>query len=117
MEGHLTYTIKGVERKLFFGNYALERTLDDMGASVTEVSDLLNSRLLPFIRTFIYHAASYPLLKEGKEVDFTSFDIHDWIDSEGGTSGDFIQKASVKIYACLGVGEGKETQKKSTSKP
>jgi hypothetical protein len=118
MEGHFSYTINGVERKMFFGNYALEQTLSDMNASVTEVSDILNTKLLPFIRTFVYHAACYPVLKEGKEPDFTAFDIHEWIDSSGGTSGEFIQQASKKIYACLGVGEASETsQKKSKSNP
>lgn len=116
MEGHLTYTIDGVERKMFFGNYALEQTLLEMGASVTEVSDLLNNKLLTFIRTFIYHAYCYPILAKGEQVDITPFTIYSWIDSTGGTNGDFIQKASKCIYTTLGVGESDGKEKKSNKK-
>lgn len=117
MEGHFTYTVNGVERKMFFGNYALEQTLTDMGANATDISEILNTKLLPFLRLFIFHSACYPVLKDGKSPDFTPFDIHEWIDSSGGTSGDLIQKASPKIYACLGVGESDGTQKKSKQNP
>jgi hypothetical protein len=115
MEGHLTYTIDGAERKMFFGNYALEQTLEHFNSSVTDVAVLLNEKLFPFLRIFIYHAAAYPVLDEGKEVDFTPFDVHKWIDKTGGSNGEFLVKASREVYKVLGIVEGEESadQKKS----
>lgn len=117
MEGNLTHTINGVERKMFFGNYALEQTLVDLNISVTDVSLALERNFIGFFRVYIFHAAAYPLLKEGKEPDFTAFDIHDWIDQTGGVTSDFFVKVTKIVYASLGIAEsdGKE-QKKSTQK-
>lgn len=118
MEGHFSYNIGGEERKFFFGNYALEETLTEFNASVSDMATLLDTKLLPFLRAFIYHAAAYPILKAGNRPDFTPFDVHDWIDLTGGANGDFIIQSSKKIYASLGVGESEEvvqSEKKSKS--
>ena len=116
MEGNLVYKIGEVERKFFFGNYALEKTLDDFQSSVSDLSELLGTKYLAFFRAFIYHAACYPLLKEGKEIDFVPFDIHEWIDITGGLKGDFLVKSTQHAYKALGLVVSEETQKKSQPK-
>jgi hypothetical protein len=113
MEGHLTYKIGEVDRQFFFGNYALEQTLTHFNASVTDLSDLLEKQLLPFLRVFMYHAASYPILKKGEIVDFTEFDIHEWIDTAGGSGGQLIVVVSQEVFRVLGLNTEQVEQKKS----
>jgi hypothetical protein len=113
MEGHLTYKIGEVDKQFFFGNYALEQTLNHFNASVTDLSDLLGKQLLPFLRVFMYHAASYPILKKGEIVDFTEFDIHEWIDTAGGSGGQLIVVVSQEVFRVLGLNTEQVEQKKS----
>jgi hypothetical protein len=117
MEGHLIYTINGIERKMFFGNYALEETLSHFDSSISDISVLLDKKLLPFMRVFIYHSAAYIMLKDGKEPDFNQFDVHEWIDNTGGSGGDFILKASKELFRCLGLNEvTDQSEKKKTNR-
>lgn len=103
MEGHLTYKIGEVDRQFFFGNYALEQTLNHFDASVSDLSELLGKQLLPFIRMFMFHAASYPIIKKGEVVNFTAFDIHEWIDEAGGSGGQLVVVVSKEIFRVLGL--------------
>ena len=118
MEGHLTYKIGDEERQFFFGNYALEQTLTHFDASVSDLSDLLGKQLLPFIRMFMFHAATYPIIKKGEIVNFTEFDIHEWIDKSGGSSGDLVMVVSKEIFRVLGLNSeiNQPEQKKSEMK-
>ena len=119
MEGHLTYTIDGNERKMFFGNYALEQTLRDMDCSISDLGDtpekkgVLTSRTLEMVRTFMFHATAYPILKEGGKPDFALFDMHEWIDGCGGPNGDLVQVVSKKMFEVLGLVSEDSKQKKS----
>jgi hypothetical protein len=118
MEGHLTYKIGDEDRQFFFGNYALEQTLTHFDASVSDLSDLLGKQLLPFIRMFMYHAATYPIIKKGEIVNFTEFDIHEWIDQAGGSSGNLVMVVSKEIFRVLGLNTENDQpeQKKSEMK-
>lgn len=115
MEGELVYKFPAenggeIERRFFFGNYALEQTLEELNASVSDISELLNKKLLPFLRKSIYHAACYPVLDAGGHPDFTEFDVHKWIDQTGGTNGEFMQAVSKKVFGSLGIGDEKKTE-------
>jgi hypothetical protein len=118
MEGHLTYKIGETDKQFFFGNYALEQTLEHFDASVSDLSELLGKQLLPFLRMFMYHAAAYPILKKGEVVDFTPFDIHEWIDTAGGSGGQLIMVVSKEVFRVLGLNtdEQEPEQKKSVVK-
>jgi hypothetical protein len=118
MEGHLTYKIGETDKQFFFGNYALEQTLEHFDASVSDLSELLGKQLLPFLRMFMYHAAAYPILKKGEVVDFTPFDIHEWIDTAGGSGGQLSMVVSKEVFRVLGLNtdEQEPEQKKSVVK-
>lgn len=112
MEGHLTFKIGDQERQFFFGNYALEQTLTHFDTSVSDLGDLLGKQLLPFLRIFMYHAAAYPMLKKGEAVNFTEFDIHDWIDQCGGSSGELVLAVSQQVFRALGLNTDDQTEQK-----
>jgi hypothetical protein len=61
----------------------------------------------------MFHAASYPILKKGEIVDFTEFDIHEWIDNAGGSSGELIVVVSNQVFRVLGLNTEVKEQKKS----
>lgn len=110
MEGHLTYVINGVERKMFFGNYALEKVLAHFNISVTELHTIPNSREMEFIRVWMYHAACYPILKSGGIPDFTEFDTYEWVDD---SKSDILVKVNEAIFKSLGLDTQTTEEKKS----
>ena len=111
----MVHTVDGIERRMFFGNYALENTLEHFGASVSDVGVLLNSKLLPMIRVFMYFGAEDQLWKEEKkEPDFTQRDIHDWIDKSGGATGELVVKVSKELFRCLGFKDAEESKQKKS---
>jgi hypothetical protein len=114
MEGHLTYKIGETDKQFFFGNYALEQTLEHFDASVSDLSELLGKQLLPFLRMFMYHAAAYPILKKGEVVDFTPFDIHEWIDTAGGSGGQLIMVVSKEVFRVLGLNTDEQPEQKKS---
>lgn len=116
MEGHLIYKIGNEDRQFFFGNYALEQTLTHFDTSVSDLGELLGKQLLPFLRVFMYHAAAYPVLKKGEAVTFTDFDIHEWIDQCGGSSGELIIEVSKHVFKALGLNTEATEEKKSEAK-
>jgi hypothetical protein len=116
MEGHLTIKIDGKDMTMFFGNYALEETLTHFDVSITDIGDLLSKKLLPFMRVFIYHAAAYPILKDRGIPEFTEFDVHTWIDDNGGANGELMIQCSKEAFRCLGLISGTQDEKKRTLK-
>jgi len=118
MEGHLIYKIGEEDKQFFFGNYALEQTLTHFDASVSDLSDLLGKQLIPFLRMFMFHAAAYPILKKGEAVNFTNFDVHEWIDKTGGPSGQLIVEVSKQVFNVLGLNteQAQVEEKKSEEK-
>lgn len=121
MEGKLSYkfpTEDGgeIERHFDFGNYALEMSLEEMDASISDLTELLNKKAFRFLRVFIFHAACYPIIKKGDVVNFTSFDIHEWIDSTGGVNGLFMVEVNRVVLKSLGLIETVE-EKKSKPNP
>jgi hypothetical protein len=114
MEGHLTYKIGDEDKQFFFGNYALEQTLTHFDSSVSDLSDLLGKQLLPFLRMFMYHAAAYPIIKKGEVVNFTPFDIHEWIDQAGGSGGELVMVVSKEIFRVLGLNNQEQSEQKKS---
>jgi len=109
MEGHLIYTINGIERKMFFGNYALEKVLQHFDISISDLGKIPDSKEMEFVRVWMFHAACYPILKDGGVPDFTEFDTYQWVDD---SKSDILVKVNEAIHKSLGLGEISE-QKKS----
>lgn len=108
MDGHLTYSINGIERKMFFGNYALEKVLQHFDISVSDLHTIADSRQMEFVRVWMFHAACYPILKEGGIPDFTEFDTYEWVDA---SKSDILVKVNEAIAQSLGLGEISEEKK------
>jgi len=115
MEGHLTYVINGIERKMFFGNYALEKVLKHFNVSLNDLDKIPDSDQLEFIRIYMYHAMIYVILKDGGTPDFREIDTHEWVEE---SNYDLITKVTEVINESLrrrNITES-DTQKKSNKK-
>lgn len=113
MEGELVYKFPAenggeVERRFFFGNYALEKVLEDFDVSITDINELLQKKLLAVLRAFMYYGACYPILERKETPDFDAFDVHKWIDQAGGSSGELMTLASKELFRALGMTEGEK---------
>ena len=66
----------------------------------------------------IYQQFTYPIIKKGEIVNFTEFDIHEWIDQAGGSSGNLVMVVSKEIFRVLGLNTETDQpeQKKSEMK-
>ncbi len=108
MEGHLTYKIGEVDRQFFFGNYALEKVLQHFNISVGDLNTIPDSRHMEFVRVWMFHAACYPILKQGGIPDFTEFDTYEWVDA---SKSDILVKVNEAINKSLGLVEETEQKK------
>jgi hypothetical protein len=103
MEGHYNYTIDDKEIEFFIGNYALERSLEDLDASISDLSDLLNKKFMSLIRLFMYYSAEYAALAKDEKFTITKFDVYQWIDKTGGINGEFYSEFSKRLFKALGA--------------
>lgn len=116
MNGYFKYSIDGVEREFFIGNYALEMTLKKMNANLSDIIDLLNSQAMETIRSFIFYSAEYFALTNSKPVDFDEFSVFQWIDSTGGVRGEMYAKFSLALIEALGLKQNDEEPEQEVKK-
>lgn len=103
MEGYFKHKIGEKEIEFFIGNYSLERTLEELDASLSEIGDLLNKKFMPTIRLFMFFSAEYQALKTGQDFTYTKFQVFEWIDQTGGTEGEFYIKFTREFMRALGL--------------
>lgn len=113
MEGHYNYEIDGKPVKFFIGNYALERSLEDLDASISDLSELLNKKFMSLIRLFMFYSAEYAALSANEKFEYTKFDVYQWIDKTNGINGEFYAEFSKRLFKALGASN---EEKKSTKK-
>lgn len=110
-----------IDMDFFCGTYAVEKTLEDMGISVTEIEQSISAKFIPTIRHFIYYSAlNAERLKtpKGHAVNFPYEldDVYDWLDEWGGGNSAntalFVRELMVALF---GNQEPSE-QKKSPAK-
>jgi hypothetical protein len=111
MEGNFNYTIDGVERKFFFGNYALEKVLHHFNIGVDELQNIPKSREMEFVRVWMYHAACYPILKDGGIPDFKEIDSYGWVDASNSHILVAVTEAVQKSLGMSNAVDEKKSQK------
>lgn len=118
MEGFLSHKIGDKEIHFFIGVYSLEKSLEEMDASLSDLGELLNKKFMPLVRLYMFYSAEYQALKNGESFPYTAFDVHSWIDETGGTDGEFYLKFTKTLLQSLGISpkETDEPEKKSIKK-
>lgn len=124
MEGYLShkFNINGneVEISFFIGVYSLEKCLEEMDASLSDLAMLLNKKFMPMVRLYMYYSAEYQAMKTGQPFPYSKTDVYEWIDGSGGTDGEFYGKFTKSLLISLGVSTKEslepQTEKKSPTK-
>lgn len=78
--------VKLIEKEFHFGIGFLNELLDGTGLKLDELGTQTDAVLIP---KMIYYSLAYSYKRNGKEIDFTMFDVNDWIDENGGIGGSF----------------------------
>lgn len=82
---YIELEIGGAKRGFRFGLGCLGEMVHELGIDVSELDDFLTKNPIKGIPTLVYHGAKYEVRRMGDEVDFTIYDVYDWIeDLEGG---------------------------------
>ena len=82
---YIELEIGGEKRGFRLGLGFLGGLLEDMDIGMTELSNKLSKNPFKTIPLMMYHSAICDLERKGEPVDFTKFDIIDWIEElEGG---------------------------------
>lgn len=64
----------------------MNELLDGTGLRLDELGTQADAVLIP---KMMYYSLVYSYKRIGKELDFTMYDVNDWIDDNGGIGGDF----------------------------
>jgi hypothetical protein len=111
-----------VDMDFFCGTFAVEKTLEDMGISVTEIEQSISAKFIPTIRHFIYYSAmNAERLKTPKghalNFPYELDDVYDWLDSWGGGNSTncalFVRELMVALFGNHEETEQKKSQLKS----
>lgn len=114
--------VNGQDMDFFCGTFAVEKTLEVMGISVTDIENSISEKFIPTIRHFIYFSAmNAERLKTPKgtamNFPYELDDVYDWLDEwGGGNSANMALFVRELMVALFGNQEPTE-QKKSPAKP
>lgn len=75
-----------LDKEFHFGIGFLNELLDGTGLRLDELGTQNDAVLIP---KMIYYSLAYSYKRSSKEIDFTMYDINDWIDENGGIGGSF----------------------------
>lgn len=89
---NITLKINGRDLEFTFGLGFLGELLDETNLSIDEIVEQLNRNPFKMIPLLMFQSASFALKRKGEEVDFTSYDMADWLDAEGGVSNGKVKR-------------------------
>jgi hypothetical protein len=75
-----------LDKEFHFGIGFLNELLDGTGLRLDELGTQADAVLIP---KMMYYSLLYSYKRNDKEVDFTMYDVNDWIDENGGVGGEF----------------------------
>jgi len=76
--------IGGQYRDFYFGLGFLGNLLDTENLAMNEIDSKIAENPFKWIPEIMYHSVSFGYLRNNEFIDFTSFDVADWIDADGG---------------------------------
>lgn len=82
-----------LDKEFHFGIGFLNELLDGTGLKLDELTTQADAVLIP---KMVYYSLAYSYKRKAQEIDFTMYDVNDWIDENGGIGGKFwtdFQKA------------------------
>lgn len=88
--------IDGIKYHLGLG--FLDYMIDESGKSLEEIGILPNLRLIPLL---MFYSRAYSCKINNEDIKFTKDDIFDYIDNNGGLSGENVSKFFSHYLECM----------------
>ena len=113
----ITLKINDKELEFSFGLAFLGELIEKTDLSLEDIIAKMNKNPFKMVPMIMFYSASYALERKGKEVDFTRFDISDWIDTSGGIADKSVVKfiEAFTLSLTKGVPKEEEAAKKDDS--
>jgi len=77
----------------------LGELLDNRGISVNDVFEKLQTNPFKLIPIMMYESVLYSAIREGKELDFTEYDLVDWLSAEGVGSNNVVTESFLTAFS------------------
>ena len=81
----------GKERTFWFGLGFLGSYLANSNIKLSEIDQAIESNPFRAIPEMMFQSLKYGYDRVGASVDFSLYDVAEWIDENGGVSGDLVQ--------------------------
>ena len=111
-------TINKRELDFTFGLGFLGELLEALDMDIENVVVSINKNPFKIIPALMFHSASYAKKRKGQKVDFTLYDLTDWIEEDGGIGNnnvvDFCNAFNESLMS--GVPQEQETTDKAPKK-
>jgi len=106
----------GKERTFWFGLGFMGRLIKGTNSTWETIREDIAKDPILMIPEMMYHSMYYAYEREGKEIDFTKFDIIDWIDQGGVEAAKAIELFSLAYRESEESGLPVEDKKKARNK-
>lgn len=94
-----------LDKEFHFGIGFLNELLDGTGLRLEELGSQEDAVLLPKL---MYYSLVYSYKRSSKEIDFTMYDIFDWIDSSSTIGNDFMKAFNDSMHKDVPVDDSKK---------
>ena len=84
-----------LNKEFHLGIGFLNELLDGTGMKLNDLASQDDAVLLPKL---MYYSLVYSYKRKGKEIDFTMYDVFDWIDSSATVGGDFMKAFHLSMH-------------------
>lgn len=111
------HNLGGKEFTFWLGLGFLSAFLKESKTTIETFDKALSENPFDLIPTMVFCAIKYGYDRVGAELDFTKFEVVEWIDESGGVSGDFVVLFLKKFSEAMTNPNEKETTKAKSKAP
>ena len=93
----ITLNIGGEDRIFYFGLGFLGNLIEKSGVGMNEIDAKIQENPFKWMPEIMYHSVAFGFIRKNETVPFDSFDVADWIDTDGG----FDSKVVIDFFAAF----------------
>ncbi len=109
---HFKGTLGGKEFKFWLGLGFLSSFLKESKTTLETFNTALGENPFELVPLMVYCSIKYGYDRVGADLDFTKFEVVEWIDDEGGVASEFVEKFLKHFTAAMAdPNESKEVSK------
>jgi len=80
----ITLNIGGQDRVFYFGLGFLGNLIEKSGVAMHEIDAKIQENPFKWMPEIMYHSVAFGFIRQNQEIPFTTFEVADWIDADGG---------------------------------